>query len=55
MSLTDEKNDDIREIFKQYQESAGENVSLNIVDEASCKTALADFTLTDPKNDSTTK
>jgi hypothetical protein len=55
MNLTDSKNDDISKIFNQYQESAGENVSLNIVDEASCKAALANFALTDPNNDSTTK
>ena len=55
MNLTDSKNDDISKIFNQYQESAGENVSLNIVDEASCKAALANFALTDPNNDSTTR
>lgn len=55
MSLTDEKNGDIREIFKQYQESAGENVSLNVVDEPSCKASLADFAVTNPEKDSTTK
>jgi hypothetical protein len=55
MNLTDEKNDDISTIFNQYKETAGENAPLNIVDEASCKTALVDFAVTDPKNDSTTK
>ena len=49
MSLTDEKNGDIREIFKQYQESAGENVSLNVVDGPSCKASLADFAVTNPE------
>ena len=55
MSLTDEKNSNIRKIFEQYHEEAWENKPLTITDENSCKTALADFAVTDPKNDSSTK
>ena len=55
MNLTDEKNSDIAKIFGQYKEYAWENVKLTITDENSCKTALADFAVTNPQNDSTTK
>ena len=55
MNLTDEKNSDIGKIFNQYKEYAWENVRLTITDENSCKTALADFAVTNPQNDSTTK
>ncbi len=55
MNLTDEKNNNIRKIFDQYHEEAGENKPLNITDVNSCKTALADFAVTDPKNASSTK
>ena len=55
MNLTDEKNENISQIFKKYKESAWENISLNITDENSCKTALNDFAVTDPQNNSSTK
>ena len=55
MNLTDEKNNDIRNIFNQYKEYAWENTKLTITDENSCKAALADFAVTNPQNDSTTK
>jgi hypothetical protein len=55
MNLTDEKNENISQIFKKYKESARENISLNITDENSCKTALNDFAVTDPQNNSSTR
>ena len=55
MDLTDEKNDNISQIFKKYKESAWEKVSLSITDENSCKTALENFWVTDPHKTSTTK
>ena len=55
MNLTDEKNENISQIFKKYKELAWDNVSLSITDETSCKTALNDFTVTDPQNSSSTK
>lgn len=55
INLTDEKNDNISRIFKQYKESVEENTSLNITDENSCKAALNEFAVTDLKNESTTK
>lgn len=55
MNLTDEKNKDIRKIFEKYKEWAGENTSVSITDEDTCKNTLNDFSVTDPKNISTTK
>ena len=55
MNLTDDKNENISQIFKKYKELAWENVNLNITDENSCKTALNDFAVTDPEKASTTK
>lgn len=55
MNLTDEKNDNISQIFKEYKELAWEKVSLSITDENSCKTALENFWVTDPQRTSTTK
>ena len=55
MNLTNEKNENISQIFKNYKELAWENVPLSITDENSCKTALSDFEVTDPNNSSTTK
>jgi hypothetical protein len=55
MNLTDEKNENISQIFKKYKESARDNASLSITDENSCKTALNDFAVTDPKNNPSTK
>ena len=53
MNLTDEKNENISQIFKKYKELAWENVS--ITDENSLKTALNDFAVTDSGKSSTTK
>lgn len=53
MDLTDEKNENISQIFKKYKELAWEKVSLSITDENSCKTALADFAVTDSNTPST--
>lgn len=47
LNLTDEKNDNISQIFNKYRELVWEGTSLSITDEASCKTALADFALND--------
>ena len=55
MNLTDEKNENIGKIFKNYKEVAWENKPVTITDEASCKTALNDFVVTDPQNTSITK
>ena len=53
MNLTDEKNENIRQIFKEYKESAWENTEVTITDEASCKTVLANFAVTDNQPSST--
>ena len=53
MNLTDEKNENISQIFKKYKELAWENVS--ITDENSLKSALNDFAVTNPQNSSSTK
>lgn len=55
MDLTNEKNKNISQIFKEYQETVWENKELNITDEASCKTALNDFAVTDLDKESSTK
>ena len=55
MNLTDEKNDNISDIFKWYKDTAWENVALNITDDDSCKAALADFAVTDFDDSPTTK
>lgn len=55
MNLNDEKNDNISAIFKQYKESAWDNIALSITDENSCKTALSDFAVNDLKDDPSTK
>ena len=47
MNFTDEKNENISQIFKEYKESAWENTKITITDEASCKTVLADFAIND--------
>ena len=53
MNLTDEKNENISQIFKKYTELAWENVSLSITDENSCKSALNDFVVTENQSSST--
>ena len=55
MNLTDEKNQNIGQIFEKYKELAWNNTSLSITDENSCRTSLNDFAVTDPNNSSTTK
>lgn len=55
MNLTDDKNENISQIFKKYKESAWDNTSLSITDENSCKTALNDFAVTDAQKTSSTK
>lgn len=55
INLTDEKNENISQIFKKYKELAWENVNLNITNESSWKAALNDFAVTDPEKSSTTK
>ena len=55
MNLTDEKNDNISQIFNKYKELAWEKVSLSITDENSCKTELEIFWVTDPQKSSSTK
>lgn len=55
LNLTDEKNENISQIFKKYKELAWDKVSLSIRDENLCKTALNDFWVTDPQNPSSTK
>lgn len=54
MNLTDEKNENIGQIFKKYKELAWDNVNLNITEE-NCKEVLADFAVTDSQNSSSTK
>lgn len=55
MNLTDDKNENISQIFNKYKELVWEKVNLSITDENSCKTALNDFAVTDPQNSSSTK
>ena len=55
LNLTDEKNENISNIFKEYQKLAWDNVSLSITDENSCKIALNDFIVTDLDKTSSTK
>lgn len=55
LNLTDEKNDNIKQIFDKYSEVAWEWTSLSITDENACKTALADFTVNDWDKTSSSK
>lgn len=56
MNLTDEKNEDISQIFEEYQKLAWKWNDIAITDENSCKTALSEFDLTDlDEEQSTTK
>jgi len=55
MNLTDEKNDNIGKIFKEYQELVWKWSDISITDANSCSAALADFALTDLDKTSTTK
>ncbi len=54
MNLTDEKNENISQIFKKYKELAWENTSLSITNKTSCEAALKEFEIKD-SNTSTTK
>ena len=47
MNLTDEKNENISQIMKEYQKSSWENMQINIIDEDSCKMVLKDFEVTE--------
>ena len=53
MNLTDEKNENISQIFKKYKELAWDSLSLSITDENSCKSALNDFVVTENQSSST--
>ena len=55
MNLSDEKNENISQIFKKYKELSWNAVSLSITDENSCKMSLNDFAVTDTQNSSSTK
>ncbi len=55
MNLTDEKNENISQIFKKYQELVWKWDDISITDETSCKTVLSEFNLTDLNEQSTTK
>ena len=55
LDLTDDKNENIRNIFEKYQESAWKGSEISITDETSCKNALAEFALTDLDKPSTTR
>lgn len=55
MELTDEKNEDISQIFKEYQKLVWKWNDISITDETSCKTVLSEFDLTDLDEQSTTK
>ena len=55
LKLTDEKNESITKIFKEYQKLAWKWNDISITDANSCSTALADFALTDLDKTSTTK
>ena len=54
MNLTDEKNENISQIFKKFKEASWENISLSITWPESCKSALNPFSVTDPKDQSST-
>ncbi len=47
MKLTDEKNENISQIFDKYKKSAWQNQSISVTDEDSCKAALNDFSVTE--------
>ena len=52
MDLTDEKSENISQIFEKYKELAWENVSLSVTAE-NCKEVLSDFAVTDSNTPST--
>ena len=55
MNLTDEKNENISQIFDKYKEEAWDNISLSVTWPESCKSALNVFAVTDPRNQSSTQ
>jgi len=55
LNLTDEKNENISQIFGKYQKMVWKWSDISITDENSCKTALEDFEVTDLDKQSTTK
>lgn len=55
MNLTDEKNENISQIFDKYKEVAWDNISLSVTWSESCKSALNNFAVTDPRNQSSTQ
>lgn len=55
LNLTDEKNDNISQIFKEYQKLAWKWNNISITDVNSCQTALSNFNLTELDRNSTTK
>ena len=55
LNLTDEKNKNISEIFKEYQKVEWKWNDVSITDENSCKTLLDEFLLTDLDKESSTK
>lgn len=54
MNLTDEKNNSISQIFDKFKEKSWENVSISVTWADSCKSALNNFAVSDPKNPSVT-
>lgn len=55
LNLTDEKNENISQIIKEYQKIAWKGTDVSITDANSCVSALSDFSLTDLDKQSTTK
>lgn len=55
LNLTDEKNENISQIFDEYQKLVWKWNDISITDENSCKTILSEFNLTDLDEQSTTK
>ena len=55
LNLTDEKNENISQIFNEYQKLVWKWNDVSITDENSCKTALTNFELTSLNNQSKTK
>jgi hypothetical protein len=55
LNLTDEKNENISQIFNEYQKLVWKWNDISITDENSCKSVLSEFNLTDLDEQSTTK
>lgn len=55
LNLTDEKNENISQIFKEYQKIAWKWTDITITDENSCRSILNEFSVTDLDSNSTTK